>query len=477
MIDVTSIAHRSEVAQTRRGYALLALGAILPGSAQAIQGPRRVGRFALKLWIILVLVALLTIVLTLLFRNAMLAVFGAGWVLKILAIAIFAVGAWWTILAVHTWWLARPAQMGAKKGAIFSVITLLLIAALVFATMGLGRATWATGGAFSNIFSGGGDSHHNAGRFNILLLGSDAGPDRDGIRPDSINVVSISADTGRTVIFGLPRNLEYVPFPESSPLHGLYPDGYGCESEECMLNAVYLLGQQHANLYPGVADPGIQATIEAASGVTGLSINYFAMIDMQGLVDLVNAMGGLTITINQRIHVDPDDDFWLEPGPNQHLDGNQVLMFARARYETSDYNRMLRQRCVMAAMLRQLNPTMVATKFTELAAATGSTATTSVPPSQIGALVDLAMLAKSLPIESVPFIPPLIDSEDPDYALIHKIVVDTIAASEALDNPPPATTAAPSADQGGGAGNEPPPAPPSEDPPVTQNLDQVCSVG
>ena len=474
MIDVTSIAHRSEVAQTRRGYALLGLGVILPGSAQVIQGPRRVGRFALKLWIILVLVAVLTIILTLFFRNAMLAVFGTGWVLKILAIAIFAVGALWAVLAVHTWWLARPAQMGVKKGAIFSVITLLLMVALVFATMGLGRAAWATGGAFSNIFSGGGDSHHNAGRFNILLLGSDAGADRDGIRPDSINVVSISVDTGRTVIFGLPRNLEDVPFPESSPLHGLYPDGYGCDSEECMLNAVYLLGQEHANLYPGVADPGIQATIEAVSGATGLSINYFAMIDMQGLVDLINAMGGLTITINQRIHVNPADDFWLEPGPDQHLDGNQVLMFARARYETSDYDRMQRQRCVMAAMLHQLNPTMVATKFTELAAATGSTATTSVPPSQIGALVDLAVKAKALPISSVSFTPPLIASGNPNYALIHQIVVDTIAASEALDNPPPSTAVAPPSDQGGGTSNEPPPA---EDPPVTQNLDQVCSVG
>ena len=472
MIDVTSIAHRSQVAQTRRGYALLGLGLILPGSAQVLQGSRRVGRFAIKLWLALVLVAVLTIVATLLFRNAVFAVFGSGWVLKILAIAIFAIGALWVVLAVHTWWLARPGRMGAKKGAIFSVVALLLVVALVVTTMSLGKGAWATGGAFSSIFSGGGDSHQNKGRFNILLLGSDAGSDRDGVRTDSINLVSVSADTGRAVIIGLPRNLENVPFPESSPLHGLYPDGYGCDSHECMLNAVYLLGQEHANLYSGVSDPGVQATIEAVSGVTGLSINYFAMINMEGFIELIDAIGGLTITINQRIHVNPADDFWLEPGPNQHLDGNQVLMFARARYETSDFDRMQRQRCVMAAMLRQLNPTVVATKFTDLAAATGSIATTSVPPSQIGVLIDLALKAKALPIVPLALTPPTVYPGNPNYPQIHQLVADAIAQSEAEDKLGQPNTPV-----------EPPPAPdpgaqppPEEEPNITDDLFQVCSV-
>ena len=473
MTDVTSIAHRSEVAQTRRGYALLGLGLILPGSAQAIQGPRRLGRFALELWIVLVLVAVLTIVLTLLFRNAMLAVFGTGWVLKVLAIGIFAVGGLWTCLGVHTWWLARPWRMGAKKSAVFSAIALLLVVALAVATMGFGRAAWATGGAFSNIFSGGGNSQQNQGRFNILLLGSDAGPDREGVRPDSINLVSVDAATGRTVIFGLPRNLERVPFPESSPMHALYPNGYGCGTHECLLNAVYLLGQEHANIYPNVANPGIQATIEAVSGVTGLDINYYAMINMQGFADLIDAMGGLTITLHQRIKIMPTDDYWLEPGPDQHLDGNQVLMFARARYETSDYDRMQRQRCVMAAMLSQLNPNVVASKFTELATASGTIATTSVPPSQIGALADLALKAKSLPITSLSFTPPLVNTGDPDYPKIRQYVADTIAQSKALDDPKQSSQS-----------NNPPPAqatgdsqpPTNADPPLTQDLDQVCSV-
>ena len=65
------------------------------------------------------------------------------------------------------------------------------------------------------------------GRYNILLLGGDAGPDRDGLRPDSISVVSVDAETGQAVTIGLPRNLESVPFAEGSPLADAYPEGYG----------------------------------------------------------------------------------------------------------------------------------------------------------------------------------------------------------------------------------------------------------
>jgi len=486
MTDVTGIAHRSEVVSTRRGYTLMGLGLFLPGSAQAIYGSKRVGRFALKLLIIIALVAIAALILTLCFRNAMIGVFANGLFLKCLAIIIFALCAFWAGLMINTWWISSPRAMGTKKGAIFSVIALLLAVVMVMGTVWVGRAAWATGGALSTIFSGGGDTQQNKGRFNILLLGADTGPDRWGTRPDSITVASVSADTGRTVLFSLPRNLEWVPFPEDSPLNALYPDGYGCESEECMLNAIYLLGLENASLYPGADDPGIQAMIDAVRGITGLPINYYAMIDMQGFMDLIDAMGGLTITINERVALNPADDVWLEPGVNQHLNGYETLWFARSRALASDFVRMQRQKCVMAAMLNQLNPTTVATKFTQLASASGETVRTSVPASQIGTLTDLALKARALPIISVAFVPPLIHPGNPDYAYIASLVADTIFQSEALDSGTPAASE-PSSDE---------PAPPAEDPSsggdvdtgtpaegspdsptITDDLDQVCSVG
>jgi len=479
MTDVTGVAHRSEVVSTRRGYTLLGLGLFLPGSAQAIYGSKKVGRFALKLLIIIALVAVVVLILTLCFRNVMIGVFANGLFLKVLAVVVFALCAFWTCLMINTWWISSPRAMGTKKGAIFSVIALVLAVVMTTGTLWVGSAAWATGGAFTNIFSGGGNTHQNKGRYNILLLGSDAGPDREGVRPDSITVASVNADTGRTVLFSLPRNLEWVPFPETSPLHALYPDGYGCPSEACMLNAVYLLGVENASLYPSADDPGIQAMIDGVTGTTGLPINYYAMVDMQGFIDLIDAMGGLTITLNERVALNPADNVWLEAGVDRHLSGYETLWFARSRALASDFVRMQRQKCVMAAMLNQLNPTTVATKFTQLASASGETVRTSVPSSQIGELTDLALKARALPIISVAFVPPLIHSGNPDFDLIHSMVADTIAQSEALDAgtpaPPPQeeTTEAPidSGDTGAAANGS------TDAPTVTEDLDQVCSVG
>ena len=483
MTNLMSISHRNEVVATRRGYTLLGLGLLIPGSAQAIAGPKKLGRFGLKVWISLVLLLILGIVLTLFFRNFMVGVITNPVFLKFASIAVFAVGFFWVGLTILTWWSARPARMGAIKGLVFSVIALILILALTFGTIWLGQSAWATGGALGNIFNGGGDSDTKQGRYNILLLGSDSGPGRSGVRPDSITVVSVSAETGRAVLISLPRNLEDVPFPRSSPLQALYPNGYGCDTAECLLNAIYMLGVEHADLYPDADDPGIQAMIEGVSGATGLEINYYAMINMEGFAALIDAIGGLTITILKRVPAEYGNKA-LEPGPDQHLNGKQTLWFARERHSGSDYDRMQRQKCVLAATLAQINPTLVATKFTDIAAASGEMAKTSVPSSQIGALADLALKAKKLPISSLSFTPPLINPGRPDFELIHQMVKDAIAGSEILDEQAKTpSTPAPSKSK------SPKPAPstegptktkPTQDQPtenVTDDLDKVCSVG
>src|SRR6185437_8487194 len=78
----------------------------------------------------------------------------------------------------------------------------------------------------STVF--GGNTHVAAvdGRYNLLLLGGDAGSDRFGLRPDSMTLVSVDASSGRTVMFSFPRNLQNAPFPASSPMHRVFPNGF-----------------------------------------------------------------------------------------------------------------------------------------------------------------------------------------------------------------------------------------------------------
>ena len=486
-MDETSIANRSEVVQTRRGYALLGLGLLLPGAAQVLHGRPRLGRRAIQLWMVLVLAAVLLLIVTVVFRDFMVGVLATGWVVRALSVVMFAVGGFWVLLTLDTWWLARPARMGTRKSVVYSVVALMLAVVLAGGTVLVGRAVWAAGGTLGEVFRGGGTTTSHAGRYNIVLLGSDAGDDREGVRPDSVTVVSVAQDTGRAVLFSLPRNLENVPFPESSPLRALYPEGYGCESEECLLNAVYKLGLDNKGLYPGVDDPGVQAMVEAAGGITGLEINYYVMINMQGFIDLIDALGGLTININQPVVLNSEDNVVLEAGPNRHLNGYETLWFARSRAEASDYVRMLRQKCVMAAMLKQMNPATVATKFENLAGATAKAAQTSVPPTEITVLAALAQKTRTLPIASVSFTPPMINPADPDYGLIRQTVADTIASSQAMDAAAAQTaTPTPGPDETGGVPTPDTPTPdaPSEAPGydqasqtnITDDLGEVCSV-
>jgi LCP family protein required for cell wall assembly len=227
--------------------------------------------------------------------------------------------------------------------------------------------------------------------------------------------------------------MEDVPFPASSPLHKAFPNGYGCPDHSCMLNAVYTYAASHPDLYPGVKNPGAQATKEAIEGATGLKINYYALIDLQGFQKLIDAVGGITLTVNTRLPIGgqvPGQKVknYIEPG-TQHMDGFHALWYARSRHADSDYARMARQKCVMNAMLNQLDPVTVLTKFNKIATAGRQIVETDVPPKAINQLIGLAGKAKQHKIASVAFVPPAIYPGSPDFGLMHRMVTDAVNAA------------------------------------------------
>jgi len=439
---------RSQATVFRRGATMLAMSLIVPGSAQLAAGSRRIGRAGLRIWIAMVVAALVALVSLFLARNVLLGVLTTGWVLWVASWLVLALGLFWAFLILNAWWAARPRDMGALRAGILGGIALVLAGTVAYGTVFISSALRSSGNAFSTVLGGGGDTKVKAGRYNILLLGSDAGNDRTEARTDSVSVASVDARTGRTVLFGLPRNLEDVPFIDSSPLKKLYPNGYSCPTHECMLNAVYTLAWDHKALYPGVKDPGLQAVKEAVEAITGLEINYYAMVDMFGFKDLIDALGGVHMDINIAVPVGGDTSSaksWIQPGPNRTLTGAEALWFARERKESTDYARMQRQKCVMSAMLHQMDPLTVATKFGQIASASGQVLVTDVPSSEVSTLADLAIKARSLDIANVSFAPPLIAPGSPNYDLIRQTVAERIAASGALDKAPASSTARTSA--------------------------------
>jgi LCP family protein required for cell wall assembly len=257
--------------------------------------------------------------------------------------------------------------------------------------------------------------------------------------------------------------MQNVPFPATSPMHRVFPNGYNC-GDSCLLNAVYTYAATHKGLYPkSVKNPGAQATMDAIAAITGLKVNYYALIDLKGFQRLINAVGGVTINVKTRVPIGGETtkiSGYIKPG-KRHLSGYQALWYARSRTGSSDYERMARQRCVMTAMLQQLSPQRVLLKFQGIAAASGQVISTSIPDGEVGTFVDLALKAKSQKVTSVQFVPPVVVPKHPDFAAIRSLVDRAIAVAE---KPPVSATASashssstPSASSGssGGAGSAP----------------------
>jgi polyisoprenyl-teichoic acid--peptidoglycan teichoic acid transferase len=416
---------------------LLAMTLVLPGSAQLVAGNRRVGRFALRIWASLWFLALLAALLALILPEAALGVLTLGPALTAIQIMIITLGLGWVALIVDVWRLAHPWELERWGPLGFSVLSLAVAVIMFGGFVAVASTVSVQHELTTTVFGGGGDHAAKQGRYNILLMGGDAGPDRTGLRPDSMTVASVDAQTGRTVLISLPRNLQAAPFPDSSPLHARFPRGFRCADGSCMLNAIYTYASEHRDLYRGVPNPGAQATKEAVEATSGLKINYWVLIDLQGFASLVNSVGGITMDVYRNVPIGGGSTKihgYVEAGKNRHLNGYEALWFARSRSDSSDYDRMLRQKCVMRAMLNQLDPITVLTKFNKIAAAGKEVVATDIPPSEVGTMMGLALKARRLPVSSAAMVPPLINPASPDIELIRGTVQKKIDASEAIDH-------------------------------------------
>lgn len=427
-------ADESSRIQFRRSLSLVLMSLVVPGTAQLSAGNRNVGRVALRVWLGVASVIVLLVLLSVLSRSLFLtlvmnpvALTLGRWLLIALAIA-------WAYIIFDAWRLGRPLeQKGSHRiaGTAFGTASILATAgALLFASHAVAVVNEVSG----DVFVSGTVTKPNDGRYNILLLGADSGKDRDGLRPDSINVASVDAKTGRAVLIGLPRNLQKVPFPEGSPMAKEFPNGFDCDG--CYLNAVNTWAEDHRDRF-SEKNPGINATIGAVEEVTGLNINYYALVNMKGFSKLVDSVGGVKINVQERTAIGGIGSpirGWIEPG-EQQLTGDQALWYARSRVMNDDWSRMGRQKCVINAMVQQLNPQKVLLNMNEIAKSGSAMITTSVPRQDMPVFMDLALETRKNPISSVSIVPPEINTSDPDFAKVRRMIELAIEESESAGTP------------------------------------------
>jgi LCP family protein required for cell wall assembly len=475
---------RAEATRFRRSLTLVGLSVAAPGSAQFTAGNRRLGKVVLQVWAGLVVVD--GLVLWLVPIDVLVGLAVRPWLLTLLKLLLFVVGIGWIALLVDAWRLGYPPGLNRKHRLVMVGTTLALCALVATPLLVAVRYASAAHDAVVAMFPSGEAAAASDGRLNILLLGVDAGSGRTGVRPDSINVVSIDVRSGRPLLVSLPRNLENARFPEGSAAAAQFPDGFSGDGDrgEWLLNATWTYGEANPNLFPGAGGPGVTAVKQAVEGTLGLPVHYHVVIDLDGFRDLVDALGGVTIRITAEIPIGQGGRV-LEPGLRK-LDGYETLWFARSRTDSSDYARMSRQRCVLGAILHQADPVKVLQNFTALAEAARSLVTTDIPRGQLPDLIDMALQAKELTVTSLQLVPPLIEPANPDFDVIAEQLDIAIEASVDNESEDAGTTAtlAPSAHAagprgGGGADANRPVAEGTDqveaaDPPAV-GLSSVCS--
>lgn len=475
-------------------FAALSTLALVPGAGLLATGRRRLGAVLLLLSG-LGLAGLAALALTGdVMQRALAVAVSPGRLLTLAALAVL-VGVVWCATILLTAWRARPHRPTPFQG----VVGLVLVAALC-STVALPSAKGAQLAMVQRDLVQSLFDHDNAPgakgaarpdakasdpwkgipRVNLLLLGSDAGKDRTGVRTDSMMVASINTKTGNTVLIGLPRSLQMAPFPESNPLHQVWPNGFDCGSE-CLLNAVWdQAAVQHKDLFPGNSNPGLTTTRDVISEILGLRIDAYATVDLRGFQSLVDAMGGVDVNVPRDLPIGGKDSSghsvpisgYVKAG-HRHLNGYEALWFSRSRLDSDDYDRMRRQRCMVGNLVEQVNPVKLLSKYGQLASVLKNNVTTDITQEQLHAWVVLVQRMQKGKITSLPLTNKVINTVSPDFPAIRTYVEKAI-------NPPKPT---PSATASGGAssGTSTPTTPkttgssrPSTDSSTAQDVSSVC---
>ena len=359
--------------------------------------------------------------------------------------AVFVVAVVWMSVIVNSWVIARPEGKGRSRRMIGAMTVLVLCLAVAAPSAWALHAGYTAYETLGSVFGAperedlpphdAADPWYGAERINVLLIGSDSGDNRYGTRTDTMMVASVDTDTGDTMLVGMPRNLEDVHFPEDSALAERYPEPYGFD---LLLNDVYQTIAEEPDelaMNPIAPDPAADTLKKVIAYNLDLEVDYYAMVDMMGFRDLIDAVGGVQVRIDEPIPYGVHGGV-LEPGL-QRLNGHDALWYGRSRVNSDDYGRMGRQGCLIKYVAEQVEPTTVLTSYRRLAGATKRTLTTDIPQSKVPAFIELAdLVTDEGSMSAFQLSPPQVNTAAPDWEEIQRLVQEAIDGSTEGDELP-----------------------------------------
>lgn len=380
----------------------LALSFLWPGAGQWYLGHRRPALvYALPPLVILLVIAYQVATG---FESFALSLLDPSVSLTILALVVF-VGVWRLLSMADT---LLPFEPRPGHGVRMSVLAVTLGVVAIASHLAVGYYAWSFYDAGSRIFVGGTDRDPSPtpapsstpgwddgfvvepfetpkadqGRITILLTGIDKNEDRTHSLTDTLLLVSLDPVAKTVAMVSLPRDVAEFPLWDGRQYQG-------------KINSFLTYATNHPAEYP---EGGLASLAREVSFLVGVPINYYAAVDLDGFTRLIDAAGGVDVTVSRAI----TDGFydWLDGSPRgfflsqgtHHLDGRTALAYVRSRYGTgdSDFTRAARQQQLLLALRSNLkDPAMIA-RLPDVLKAAADMIRTNFPNDRLDAMLALA---------------------------------------------------------------------------------------
>jgi LCP family protein required for cell wall assembly len=239
----------------------------------------------------------------------------------------------------------------------------------------------------------------------VLITGIDSGEGRDHALNDTMIVVTLDKNTDKVSMLSFPRDLTNVPMYDG----GTYP---------AKLNSLMTAAYLNPKKYPD----GPAGTLMNELGyLLGIPVTYYASINLDGFVTLINSVGGVDV-VNPKPINDPTwgdakygwvnanggpSGLYLPAGP-LHLDGRTALAYVRSRKGVgdSDFTRAARQQDVLVALKKKLTSPAMLPRLPEVLRAAAQTIRTNFPSDQVSTLIQLAKQVSNPAVTKIVLGPP-----------------------------------------------------------------------
>ena len=260
--------------------------------------------------------------------------------------------------------------------------------------------------------------------YTVLLAGGDFGPGRHDLRTDVMIVASLDLLAGKASLIGVSRDLANVPLPaawaDANTMHNVQTwhedqayveivaaaEAAGeepppqqrdpfCDCFFDRINYLHVLTSTWVRTFPDAPDPGMEALRQTLELLLGIPIDAYVLVDFAGFVDLVNAIGGVRVTVTETLDAgfsparEGEDPVIIDVEPGVHmLDGHEALAYVRDRTGSSDGERMRRQRCMVRELAAAADAGTLLRSFPDISRAIRTSTTTTLPIDLLPAIID-----------------------------------------------------------------------------------------